>query len=44
MPSPRFAVLLAAAAPAALALPADDARPDSTLKPAGSNTQQPQPQ
>ena len=37
MPSPRFAVLLAAAAPAALALPADGARPDSTLKPAGSN-------
>ena len=29
----RFAVLLAAAAPAALALPADGARPDSTLKP-----------
>ena len=37
MPRPRFAVLLAAAAPAALALPADGARPDSTLKPAGSN-------
>ena len=29
----RFAVLLAAAVPAALALPADGARPDSTLKP-----------